>query len=203
MPARYTGPMIGRLTGVMAGRQGDGTIVIEVGGVGYCVRVPLAFALSEGERLSLHIHTAVRDDAIDLYGFPAEEDLSFFRLLMSVSGVGPKTALSIMGVADAMALKRAIASGDAAALHKVFGIGKKSAERIVVELKDKLQLETGTTATAGVSGTDGEVIEALMALGYTATESRKALKEIGSGTGEGVKERLGAALRQLGSRTAV
>lgn len=195
--------MIGKLTGVMGGRSGDGSVVIEVGGVGYCVRVPLSVSFSDGERTSLYIHTAVRDDAIDLYGFPAEADLVFFRLLMSVSGVGPKTALSIMGVSDATALKRAIAAGDSSALHKVFGIGKKSAERIVVELKDKLQIETGAHDYAGAGSGDAEVVEALMALGYSAAECRKALKELGASSGESVKERLGAALRQLGSRTTV
>lgn len=195
--------MIGKLTGVMAGRQGDGSVVIEVGGVGYCVRVPLSVSFLDGERASLYIHTAVRDDAIDLYGFPVETDLAFFRLLMSVSGVGPKTALSIMGVSDSTALKRAIAAGDASALHKVFGIGKKSAERIVVELKDKMTLETGAHDYTGTHGGDTEVVEALMALGYSAAECRKALKELGVPSGESVKERLGAALRQLGSRTAV
>lgn len=195
--------MIGKLTGILSGRQGDGTVVVDVQGVGYCVRVPLAFTLSDGALVSLYIHTAVRDDAIDLYGFAAESDLSFFRLLMSVSGVGPKTALSIMGVAEPAALKRAIAAGDAGALHKVFGIGKKSAERIVVELRDKLAAETGTRESAGAAGNDGEVIEALMALGYSAAECRKALQTLGSDASGSVKERLGAALRNLGARTAV
>jgi Holliday junction DNA helicase RuvA len=175
--------------------------VVDVQGVGYCVRVPLAFAIADGSSVSLFIHTAVRDDAIDLYGFAQEAELAFFRQLMSVSGVGPKTALTIMGVSDPLALKRAIAQGDASVLHKVFGIGKKSAERIVVELRDKLQLETGTRE--GVMGSDGEVVEALMALGYTAQECRKALQSLGSADGASVQERLGAALKQLGSRAAV
>ncbi len=194
--------MIGKLTGVLSGKQGDGTVVVDVQGVGYCVRVPLAFTLSDGALVSLYIHTAVRDDAIDLYGFAAEGDLSFFRLLMSVSGIGPKTALTIMGVAEPSALKRAIASGDASALHKVFGIGKKSAERIVVELRDKLAAETGVRESAG-SGSDGEVIEALMALGYSAAECRKALQSLGAESSMSVKDRLGAALRNLGSRAVV
>src|SRR3989338_7422967 len=189
--------MIGKLTGVLSGRQGD-SVVVDVQGVGYCVRVPLAFTLTEGAPVSLHIHTAVRDDAIDLYGFAQEEELAFFRQLMTVSSVGPKTALSIMSVAEPAALKRAIAAGDASTLTKVFGIGKRSAERIVVELRDKLQLETGVQS--GVAGPDAEVIEALMALGYSAAEGRKALKDIGA-VGESIKDRLGAARRRLGSRT--
>ncbi len=193
--------MIGKLTGVLGGRQGD-AVVVEVGGVGYCVRVPLHHALADGQAISLFIHTAVRDDAIDLYGFPHESDLSFFRQLMSVSGVGPKTALSIMGVSDSQALKRAIAAGDASVLHKVFGIGKKSAERIVVELRDKLALEAPTHSSLGATTDDGEVIEALIALGYRADESREALRKLGDQGAGSIKERLGAALKYLGSRAA-
>ena len=193
--------MIGKLTGVLAGKQGD-SIVVDVQGVGYCVRVPLAFVFVEGAPVSLHIHTAVRDDAIALYGSPAEEELLFFRQLMTVSSVGPKTALSIMGVAEPAALKRAIAAGDASTLTKVFGIGKKSAERIIVELRDKLQNETGMRESLAGAGGDGEVIEALMALGYSAQECRSALKSIGD-VGESLKDRLGAALKRLGSRSAV
>ena len=189
--------MIGKLTGVLAGRQGD-AVVVDVQGVGYCVRMPSGALAEEGVPISLHIHTAVRDDAIDLYGFLGEEELVFFRQLMTVSSVGPKTALSIMSVAEPSALKRAIAAGDASTLTKVFGIGKKSAERIVVELRDKLQLETGVQS--GATGADAEVVEALMALGYSAAECRSALKDV---VGEGTKARLGAALKRLGSRSAV
>ncbi len=195
--------MIGKLTGTLSGKKGDGSVVVDVHGVGYSVRVPLAFSFAEGAVVSLYIHTAVRDDAIDLYGFALETELAFFRQLMSVSGVGPKTALSIMGVGDPTALKRAIAGGDASVLHKVFGIGKKSAERIVVELRDKLQIETGEREGGASGGADGEVIEALMALGYSAAECRKALQSLGIDPTASVKERLGAALKQLGSRTTV
>jgi holliday junction DNA helicase RuvA len=181
--------MIGKLTGTLSGRQGD-AVVVDVGGVGYCVRVPLGHPLTDGSAVSLFIHTAVRDDAIDLYGFPQEGDLAFFRQLMSVSGVGPKTALSIMGVSDSQALKRAIAGGDASVLHKVFGIGKKSAERIVVELRDKVGAAAGEA-----QGPDGEVLEALTALGYTLSEARAALKRA---QGESMQEKLSGALRELG-----
>ncbi len=195
--------MIGKLTGTLEGRQSDGTLIIDVQGVGYCVRVPVAFTLVDGSPISLYIHTAVRDDAIDLYGFLQNEELSFFRQLMTVSSVGPKTALSIMSVAEPAVLKRTIAQGDAGALHKVFGIGKKSAERIVVELRDKIASEAQSPSAMSVSANsnDGEVIEALMALGYTAAECRSALKDIGSEVGGSVKERLGAALRRLGTRS--
>lgn len=195
--------MIGRLTGVVAGKGQDGQLILDVGGVGYAVRVPLLSLPDIEGRVALFIHTAVRDDAIDLYGFPDEEGLSFFKQLMSVSGIGPKTALSIMSVADAQSLRRAIGMGDAAALVKVFGLGKKSAERIVVELRDKIAAQH---AAQGVSmadlGMDGEVLEALVALGYSAPEARAALKDIGHDSQAGsVKERLSLALKRLGSQT--
>ena len=148
-------------------------------------------------RASLFIHTAVREDAIDLYGFSTLEELAFFKELMGVKGVGPKTALTILNVADVKSLKRSIAAGDASVLTKVYGIGRKSAERIVVELRDKLGKEVGADVALGATGQDVEVIEALMALGYSASESRKALKDIPK-TVAGVRERLGAALKQLG-----
>jgi Holliday junction DNA helicase RuvA len=143
--------------------------------------------------VSLFIHTAVREDAIDLYGFPDEEGLNFFKQLMSVSGIGPKTALSIMSVAEVQSLRRAIALGDAAALTKVFGLGKKSSERIVVELRDKIAGSLGAHSAA--EGSDAEVLEALLSLGYSGAQAREALKAAG---GSDVKSRLSAALRHLG-----
>ncbi len=194
--------MIGKLKGTFGGTTQDGLCIIEVGGVGYAVRVPLAFVSSmraaSGE-VSLYIHTAVREDAIDLYGFSEADDLVFFKQLTSVSGIGPKSALGILNVAEAKTLKRSIAGGDTSMLTKVFGIGKKSAERIVVELRDKLMEESSARGDVAGSGEDGEVIEALMALGYSASESRKALKEVPEET-KGVHERLSAALKYLGSQ---
>lgn len=195
--------MIGKLTGRLGSASTDGMALLEVGGVGYVVRTPLLalkFLEESGSEVSLFIHTAVREDAIDLYGFPTEEDLIFFKQLMSVSGIGPKTALSILNVADTHSLKRSIALGDASALTKVFGIGKKSAERIVVELRDKLAQEAAARPVAGrmARGDDAEVIEALMALGYSASEAREALKVVAPDVA-GTRERLTSALKNLGS----
>ncbi|MCX6819896.1 MAG: Holliday junction branch migration protein RuvA [Candidatus Adlerbacteria bacterium] len=194
--------MIGKLTGTLSGNGADGMVLVEVGGVGYCVRTPLLsldVLKNSGSVVSLFIHTTVREDALDLYGFPTEEELGFFKQLMSVSGIGPKTALGILNVADVASLKRAIAAGDAGQLTKVFGIGKKSAERLVVELRDKLTAEaTLRGLPAHTAGGDGEVIEALMALGYRADESRKILKEIPEDIA-GTSGRLAAALKYLGT----
>jgi len=197
--------MIGKLTGAYAGEAGGGAIVVDAGGVGYLVRVPPAdivdAKLAEGDPIELFIHTAVRDDAIDLYGFPTREELSFFKLLMSVSGIGPKTALGILTVADVPSLKRAVAAGDATVLSKIYGIGKKSAERIVVELKDKLSKEQVALGIAGtVSGipVDADVLEALEALGYSGVEARQALKSVPRDVTD-VRQRLAAALKHLGT----
>lgn len=192
--------MIGKLKGRFDGTTPEGLALVDVGGVGYAVRVPLPTLLTlqsaGAEHLSLYVHTAVRDDAIDLYGFFTEEELSFFKQLMSVSGIGPKTALGVLNVAEVATLKSSIAAGDAAKLIKVFGIGKKSAERMVVELRDKLANEVGV----GVAGSDAEVIEALMALGYRADEARGAIKASTKMLGEDatVHEKLSAALKHLG-----
>ena len=177
----------------------DGSTLIDVGGVGYTVRVSamtIAALGKEGAPVSLYVHTAVREDAIDLYGFPDEEELAFFKLLTSVSGIGPKTALGILNVANVVSLKRAIAHGDASLLTRVYGMGKKSAERIVVELRDRLAKE-GFGEGSSSFNADTEVLEALEALGYRGEEAREALKQAGEGAG--VRERLSAALKFLGS----
>jgi Holliday junction DNA helicase RuvA len=194
--------MIGKLTGAFDGISPDGSAVIDVAGVGYSVRMT-ATALTlmragETAHISLYVHTAVREDAIDLYGFVSEDELAFFKQLLQVSSIGPKTALGILNVADVLTLKRGIAAGDASMLTKVFGIGKKSAERIVVELRDKLAQERSAAGDSGEQGSDAEVIEALMALGYSAQESRQALKSVESDI-TGTRERLSAALKYLGT----
>jgi len=192
--------MIGRLEGACAGTTPEGSAIIDVGGVGYAVHVtaPTLARLIDGKagRASLFIHTAVREDAIDLYGFETGEELMFFKQLTSVSGIGPKSALGILNLNEVSHLKRTIMQGDATALMRVHGIGKKSAERIVVELRDKVA--GGRGAMGGAQGVDVEVVDALLALGYRAEEARAALKEIGQDDA-GVSERVAAVLKYLGS----
>ncbi len=170
--------MIGRLRGSFAGERHDGTVLIDVNGVGYVVRATQT-ALTEARKVPqttvLLIHTIVREDALDLYGFIDENELSFFRLLLDVSGVGPKTALGILNLAGLETLQSAIAAGDATYLTRVSGVGKKSAERIVVELKDRLAKE-GFGEGHGGRKEDGDVLEALTGLGYSLEEARAALK---------------------------
>jgi Holliday junction DNA helicase RuvA len=172
--------MLGRLIGVFEGERQDGTALIDVHGVGYVVRAT-AVALEEARRNPSRtvflIHTVVREDVFDLYGFSNEDEQSFFKLLLEVSGVGPKTALGILNLAGIETLRSAIAAGDAAYLTRVSGVGKKSAERIVVELKDKLS-KAGFGEGHGGRKEDGDVLEALVALGYSPLEARAALKSV-------------------------
>ena len=172
--------MIGRLIGTFEGERADGTALIDVHGVGYVVRAT-ASALTEARitpaRAFFLIHTVVREDAFDLYGFSNDEELSFFKLLLDVSGVGPKTALGILNLAGIETLQSAIAAGDAAYLTRVSGVGKKSAERIVVELKDKLA-KAGFGEGHSGRKEDGDVLEALVNLGYSLEESRAALRSV-------------------------
>jgi Holliday junction DNA helicase RuvA len=165
--------MIGSVDGIVKGAIRD-TLVVDVAGVGYRVAVPLSTltAAKEGDRLFLWTHLAVRENAQDLYGFESREELSWFEMLLSVSGIGPKSALSILNSVDPRALGDAIARNDPASLSKTFGIGKKTAEKIVLELRGK----TGENGSTG--GGDGDVVDALMGLGYSLREARDAVSGI-------------------------
>jgi len=203
--------MIGKLTGRYAGEAGDGSILIDVGGVGYVVRVaqpPLVSSLPiEGAPISFYIHTAVREDAIDLYGFPSRDALSFFKTLMSVSGIGPKTALGIMSGGDIPSLRQAIARGDVTSLVKLYSIGKKNAERLVVELKDKILLSVRDNGTAFVGETTtiddtSEILDALEALGYSASECRRAVLAIPA-SAITLQDRIAYTLKEMGNSRRV
>ncbi|MFA6432848.1 MAG: Holliday junction branch migration protein RuvA [Candidatus Paceibacterota bacterium] len=172
--------MISMLRGKVA-EVGGNHAVIDAGGVGYKVFMTadsLTHLRLETEN-KLWIHNAVREDALDLYGFMTKGDRDFFELLLTVSGIGPKSALNILSLVSAETLSGAIRTGQTAHLVKVSGIGKKTAEKILLELKDKLGTVTGESMsmTADMSS-DLDVIEALKALGYESDESREALKKI-------------------------
>ena len=145
--------------------------VVEVTGFGIEVHMSAPQALSAGKEASLATHLVVRQDGMELYGFPTADDRDFFELVLSVSGVGPKTALSILRRAPREALEGAIGKRDLAYLTKVVGLGKKSAEKMLVELAEKVGPRAHDSA-------DGEVFDTLVALGYTEREARKALQNI-------------------------
>jgi holliday junction DNA helicase RuvA len=170
--------MIGSLRGTVLDRAVGGEVLVEVGGVGYRVAVPsgAVAALEPGGPVFLFTHLVVREDAMSLYGFPDREQRDTFEALMSASGVGPKLALAILSVHSPSALRRAVIEGDLDALTLVPGVGKRTAQRLMIELAAKL----GTTSPdpAGVEGgpsARAEVRAALEGLGYGAEEVRYVL----------------------------
>lgn len=188
--------MIGLLEGEVRGVRA-GYALVMAGGVGYKVaatREALA-SLKNAAQATLWTHLAVREDALDLYGFASEEELGFFEMLLTVPGIGPKSALAVLDIASIATLRAAITGGNASYLTNVSGIGKKTAEKIVLELRDKLDKEEG--AHASLKG-DEEALEAMRALGYSHTEAREALRKVPSSIEKG-SERLREALKLLGS----
>lgn len=176
-------------------------LIIDVSGVGYKIHVTTeALSSSEiGEHSSFWIHTAVRENSIDLYGFKTIDEMSFFELLLGVSGIGPKSALSVLMVAPIDTLKRAISTGDTGYLNKVSGIGKKTAEKIIIELRDKLKDYKNESYTPESMRDESDILEALKSLGYSQYEARDALKEVPS-TIIGTNARIKKALQVLGKR---
>jgi len=165
---------------------GISSAVIEAAGFGIEVHMSTPQVLLVGKEANLATHLAIKQDGMDLYGFLDEADRDFFELILSVSGVGPKTALNILRRAPREALEGAIGARDLAYLTKVVGLGKKSAEKILIELAEKV-------GSRSHDSQDGEVFDTLIALGYTEREARKALQNIPD-TAVGKEVRLKAAL---------
>lgn len=181
--------------------KGDRFVVLDVSGVGYKVYVSTDTARrigSKGEKTNLWTHLAVREDALDLYGFSNYAEVEFFEMLIGISGVGPKSALGIMSIAPLDTLKTAIASGDTTYLTKVSGIGKKNAEKIILELRDKIGAIEGGTTGSSLLKEDSDTVDALQSMGYSVVEAREALKEVPQEI-TGVSDRIKEALKHLGS----
>jgi Holliday junction DNA helicase RuvA len=194
--------VIASVEGVVGAIAAD-SLVIEVGGLGYRVfAAPAILATAtQGGRLKLHTYHLVREDQQALYGFRSSEELGFFNLLLTVTGVGPKVALAIVGSRPTADLQLAIMTGDQAVLVSIPGIGKKLAERIIFELKEKVAA-AGVAASGSVSGlgaAESEVVAALQALGYSIGEAREASRIALADTtiGGTLEDRVKAALRTL------
>ncbi len=200
--------MIAYLKGIV-GDISEDNVVVEVGGIGYNVRISADTAArlpSMGESVKLYTYTSVREDAVQLFGFLSKNDLEIFKKCITVNGIGPKGGLAILSVLDADSLRYAILSGDVKAITKAPGIGAKTAERLILELKGKVQMdetmisrEIRATETMGQADTPQkrEAVEALVSLGYGQTEAMKAVNAI-----EGIEEMdsgavLKAALRKM------
>src|SRR5262245_20954334 len=178
--------MIGWLRGRLVSEEPSGALLLDVGGVGYEVTVPLGAlgrARSTGDEIELFVHTHVREDALDLFGFPSDEERRVFRLLLSIPNVGPKTAVGVLSALSVADLARAVSAGDLARLGKVPGIGKKTAERLVLELKDKLATAGSEGVVPGArlppSDARGRLLSALTNMGYRAAEAEKAVLSLG------------------------
>ncbi len=173
-------------------------VIVDVQGVGYKVFVPRHPSATNVE---LHTHHVVRDDAQQLFGFESREELALFEMLITVAGVGPRAALSLLSVSRPAQLAAAIASGDVAALSRAPGVGKKTAERLIVDLKSKVARGGPEREPTGMP-IDDEAAAALQALGYTAGEAAAALRAVAPAGSASTEERLTAALRSAG-RNAV
>jgi Holliday junction DNA helicase RuvA len=166
--------VIARLRGTVAARSEAG-IVVDVGGVGYLVAATPRVRARLGEETTVETYLHVREDALQLYGFSSTEERALFELLLGVSGIGPKVALAVVSASPSDELRRAIARGDFARFEAIPGIGRKTAQRIVMELGDKLALDAAATSTAS-----GSLLarDALVELGYTLLDAERALAGI-------------------------
>jgi Holliday junction DNA helicase RuvA len=205
--------MIGRLCGTVVEQEADGTITLDVGGVGYELVAPsgtlgrAGLDLDSGRRVTLFVHTHVREDAIVLFGFASPEERAVFRLLVGISGIGPRTAVSILSSLGVSELAASVQGRDAPRLTRVPGVGKKTAERLLLELRDKLgafalpaavarEGQGGGVAVAGEAA--ARVVEALARLGYRPAEAERAVAALASSGEAGTPEQmLRAALRAL------
>jgi holliday junction DNA helicase RuvA len=197
--------VIAHLRGRVAHRD-TGSVVVDVSGVGYLVHVTGGDRVpARGEPVELHTSLQVREESMTLYGFTERTSLLLFEQLLTSSGVGPKLALAALGTHRPDVLRSAIAGGDVATLTAIPGVGKKVAERLILELKDRIGGLTSGAALAGDgSGSSGseplaEVRDALLGLGYSAGEAQAALADLGSADGGETAELLRRALRTLGA----
>lgn len=172
--------MIGRLSGRLIAKHPP-QIVVDVHGVGYEIDVPMStfYQLpAAGAEVVLLTHMMVREDAHQLYGFATEQERAVFRQLLRISGVGARTALAVLSGMSVADLHRAVSEQDGARLTKVPGIGKKTAERLLLELRDKLDLKVTMTAAPGTGASGNDIVNALLALGYNDKEAAWAIRQL-------------------------
>jgi Holliday junction DNA helicase RuvA len=175
----------------------DNAIILEVGGVGLRVFAPVTLRtkLKTGEVVFLFTHLVVREDALTLYGFESQADRELFNILLGVDGVGPKVALSVLSTMTLDAVQRAVFADEAELLSRVPGVGKKTAQKMALHLKDKLKPTDALAKVAALSDKDSEVLAALTALGYSVVEAQAAIQAIAKDAPDDVEERLRLALQ--------
>jgi len=191
----YNDHMIASLSGTVRHKD-TRSLVVDVSGVGYKVLVTIETALGAvpNSPISLWTHLVVRDTSLEIFGFLDKETLDIFELLITISGIGPKSALGILNVASPDTLRQAVASEDTSYLTRVSGIGKKNAEKIVLELKDKMKVSKDDKSLDTRS--EGDALEALVSLGYNERDARDALKKVPKEV-VGASERVKSALKLL------
>lgn len=192
--------MVGSLEGTIE-LKSEKFLIVKSGGLGFKVflgQETLKSVPEKGANVKLWTHLYVRENALELYGFLGAEELTFFETLIELPGIGPKSALGILGVASIATLRSAIAAGDTSYLTKVSGIGRKTAEKIVIELKEKMA-GRGVLLSSPELKEEADTLDALIALGYSQREAREALVAIPAGT-KGAKNRVREALKRLGGQ---
>jgi Holliday junction DNA helicase RuvA len=187
--------MIASIQGIIAASSADHLVVV-TGGIGYKIFAPVAaLGHGAGEEILLHTSMIVREDNISLYGFPSTAERDLFERLITVSGIGPRTGLAILSTLTIEHLRNAVAAGKPDLLQRVPGIGKKTAEKIIFELKDKLKGASGIIVTGALEDTTMEVIEALTALGYSVAEAQAAVASMPPDAPTDFEGRMRAALQ--------
>lgn len=202
--------MISYIKGILAEKLED-SVIVEAGGIGYRIYIPVS-VLSElprsGEIVKIYTYFSVREDSVNLYGFLSRQDLEMFRQLIGVNGVGPKSALGILSALNPDVLRLAVISGDAKAISKAPGVGSKTAQRIILDLKDKIKAEdilsvgedmepAENTEISGVGEIGKEAADALTALGYSSSEAAGAVRKVSITETMTAEDVLKAALRHL------
>ncbi len=193
--------MIATVSGTLQEIRED-SLVVQVGGVGLRVSVPksvLETAGGPGRSITLHTHLQLRETGATLYGFGSEAELELFELLLAVSGVGPRIALAVLSTLSPEVLTGAVSREEAEVLERVPGIGRKTAQRLMFHLRDKLKLEEIPVGVSALTDVDAEVIAALTALGYSLVEAQRAVQSLPRDEPEGLEERVRLALSSLGS----
>lgn len=193
--------MISRINGIIDSK-GDGWLNVNIGGVILYISIPasLSFRLAPvGKKANLFTQFILKNEEPQLYGFEDQASLRVFQLLTGVSGIGPKTALQVLSAKSAQDIATAIVSGDAGMFTAISGIGKKVANRIILELQLAFEKESFATSLPELHNTDPEALEALIALGYTQSEARQALRSIGDTSDLSVEEKVRLTLTRLAS----
>lgn len=190
--------MIATLEGVLEHRGSD-SVVLNVGGIGFEVQVPsstLAVVADVGQKMALYTHMQVREDNIALFGFASREELTLFKMILSVSGIGPRVALALVSALSPEQAAAAISGGDVEKISRVPGIGRKMATRLVVELRDKLDKEWRSSGIV-LPSESSDLVGALMSLGYSAREANRAAARLPDSAETSLEARVKAALQQL------